>query len=118
MQLSGDDVEDEGSYVGPMEDAGYVLRVWEPGHRMFRTPTLDMHIHVCDAQSEWERRHLLFRDWLRHSPEDRARYDAAKRLLVRRDWEDMNEYAAAKNAIIAEIGERPESWAVATGWRP
>lgn len=89
IQLSVSDVDEENSYVSPMEAAGYVLRVREPGHRMFRTPSLDVHIHVCDAGSDWERRHLVFRDWLRRSPEDRARYEAAKRLLVVSDWEDI-----------------------------
>lgn len=118
VQLSVDDVEDEGSYMGPMEKAGYVLRVREPGHRMFRTPELDVQIHVCATGSDWERRHLLFRDWLRRSPEDRARYEAAKRLLARREWGDMNQYADAKSSIIGEISERAESWAASTGWRP
>jgi GrpB-like predicted nucleotidyltransferase (UPF0157 family) len=118
VQLSVDDVEDEGSYIGPMEEAGYVLRVREPGHRMFRTPELQVQIHICAAGSNWERRHLLFRDWLRRFPDDRARYEAAKRLLIRREWEDMNEYADAKNVIIGEISERAESWAATSGWRP
>src|SRR6185437_16987618 len=30
---------------GALEAAGYELRVREPGHRMFRTPTLDVHVH-------------------------------------------------------------------------
>ena len=33
-RLSVDDVEDEDSYIGPMERAGYVLRVRDPGHRI------------------------------------------------------------------------------------
>ena len=48
--------------------------------------------------------------------EDRARYEAAKRLLVMRDWETMNDYADAKSEVISEITERAESWASASGW--
>lgn len=44
------DVDDEDSYVGAMEKAGYVLRVREPGHRMFRTPELD--VQVTSAMRE------------------------------------------------------------------
>jgi GrpB-like predicted nucleotidyltransferase (UPF0157 family) len=40
------DVDDEAGYVGPLEAAGFVLRVREPGHRMFRTPERDVHLHV------------------------------------------------------------------------
>ena len=118
IQLSVDDVDDEASYVGPMEDAGYVLRVREPGHRMLRTTDLGVHIHVCATGGDWERRHLLFRDWLRRSSEDRARYAAVKQLLARRQWDDMNDYADAKNSVIEEITERAESWAAAVGWFP
>lgn len=101
-----------------MQDAGYVLRVREPGHRMFRTPDLRAHVHVCATGSDWERRHLLFRDWLRRSSDDQARYAAVKLQLAGRGWEDMNEYAEAKSAVISEIYERAESWAATTGWRP
>ena len=118
IQLSVDDVDDEASYVGPMEEAGYVLRVREPGHRMLRTSDLGVHIHVCATGGDWERRHLLFRDWLRRSSDDRARYAAVKQLLVRRQWGDMNHYADAKSAVIEEITERAESWATAVGWFP
>ncbi len=106
IQLSVADVEDEASYVPAMEAAGYVLRVREPGHRMFRTPDIGVQNHVCATGSEWERRHLLFRDWLRHSSQDRARYEAAKRELARREWDDVNDYADAKSAAINEITER------------
>lgn len=59
-------------------------------------------------------RHLLFRDWRRRSPEDRARYAAVKLRLAGRAWEDMNQCADAKSAVIAEINERAEAWAAAT----
>ena len=52
IQLSVNDIYDEDSYVGAMENAGYVLRVREPGHRMFRTPDLDVQVHVCAAMRE------------------------------------------------------------------
>jgi GrpB-like predicted nucleotidyltransferase (UPF0157 family) len=43
------DSRDEGSYLPQFEAAGYVLRVREPewhDHRMLRTRSLDVHIHV------------------------------------------------------------------------
>jgi GrpB-like predicted nucleotidyltransferase (UPF0157 family) len=65
------------------------------------------------AGSEWERRHLLFRDWLRRDAADRAAYERLKLDLARRDWPDMNAYADAKGPLIAEITDRAERWAQA-----
>jgi len=118
IQISVPDVEDEPSYLEPLVAAGYRLRVREPGHRMFRTPELDVHIHVCDAGSEWERRHLLLRDWLRQSVDDREAYANLKTELQRQGWETMNHYADAKTALIREMTVRAEQWASATTWSP
>jgi GrpB-like predicted nucleotidyltransferase (UPF0157 family) len=104
------------SAVGPLQRAGYVLRVREPGHRMLRTPTRDVHVHLWADASEVER-HLLFRDWLRIDTPDRDRYAATKRELATREWGDMNDYADAKSPVIAEVTAHAEAWAVATGRR-
>ena len=116
LQLGVPNVEDEDAYLPHLEPAGYTLRVREHGHRMLRTASLKAHLHVCDAGSDWERRHLLFRDWLRRSPEDRRSYDLAKRELARRDWPTMNHYADAKSEVITAIFIRAEAWAAETGW--
>jgi GrpB-like predicted nucleotidyltransferase (UPF0157 family) len=109
--------EDERTYLPALERAGFVLRVREPGHRMVRTPAIDVHVHVWTDAAE-VRRHLLFRDWLRRTPEDRRAYQALKQDLARREWDSMDDYADAKGPLIAEITERAERWAAATGWRP
>jgi GrpB-like predicted nucleotidyltransferase (UPF0157 family) len=106
IQVSVADPDDEPSYVPPLEGVGYRLRVREDGHRMLRPTERDVHVHVCGAGSEWERRHLVFRDWLRRNPADRARYEATKRRLAEQDWPTMDHYADAKTAVIAEIMER------------
>ena len=103
------DVEDEASYLPALERAGYELRVREPGHRMVRTRARDVHVHICTAGSDWERRHLRFRDQLRRSGQDRALYERVKRQLAARDWPTMNDYADAKSAVIAEILSRAGS---------
>jgi GrpB-like predicted nucleotidyltransferase (UPF0157 family) len=100
--------------IPPLEAAGYVLRVREPDHRMLRTPSRDVHIHLWSDPFETAR-HLLFRDWLREDADDRARYAAVKRELATREWGDMNDYADAKSPVIAEITARAEAWAAATG---
>jgi GrpB-like predicted nucleotidyltransferase (UPF0157 family) len=117
IQLSVDDVEDERTYVPPLEHAGYSLRVREPGHRMLRVFD-EIHVHVCSAGGDWERRHLLFRDRLRRDGSDRELYARAKQELARRDWETMNHYADAKADVIATIMDRAEQWARQTGWTP
>ena len=86
-----------------LERAGYVLRVREEGHRMFRTPELDVHVHVWPAGSPKIADDLALRDRLRASEEDRAAYEALKRELAARDWPDMNHYAEAKGPLIREI---------------
>jgi GrpB-like predicted nucleotidyltransferase (UPF0157 family) len=110
IQLSVEDPETEAGYLPPLESSGYELRVREPGHRLVRTPARDVHVHICHAGGDWEQRHLLFRDWLRHNAEDRDLYAAVKRELARREWPDMNAYAAAKSTVISEITERAQAW--------
>lgn len=107
IQLSVVDVEDEATYIPPLEEAGYNLRVREPGHRMLRVFD-EAHVHLCSGGSDWERRHILFRDWLRRDEGDRELYARVKRELAGRDWETMNDYADAKARVIAEIMSRAE----------
>jgi GrpB-like predicted nucleotidyltransferase (UPF0157 family) len=115
MQLSVPDVYEEDAYLPALEDVGYSLRVREPEHRLVRIYE-EVQVHICSAGSDWERRHILFRDWLRQNADDRALYEAHKRELALQDWETRNHYADAKTAIIAEIMERAERWASATNW--
>jgi GrpB-like predicted nucleotidyltransferase (UPF0157 family) len=116
VQVSVCDVDQDSLYVTPLEAAGYILRIRETGHRLLRTPARDVHVHVWPAASGDERRHLLFRDWLRHSRQDREAYEALKRELALQDWEDRQHYAEAKGPLIAEIMQRAEAWATATNW--
>ncbi len=102
-----DDPEEEAAYVPALEAAGYVLRVREPGHRMFRTAAGDVHVHVWRTGSEDERRHLLFRDRLRESRDDLLEYERAKRDLAGR-WRDLNYYARAKSEVIGRIMQRAD----------
>ena len=116
IALSVLDVDREEHYLPDLIAAGYQLRVREPGHRMVRTPDLGVHVHVCTAGSDWERRPLLFRDWLRSDQSDRAAYNSLKNQLAQEDWPDMNAYAEAKGPLITEITARAEKWARRSGW--
>jgi GrpB-like predicted nucleotidyltransferase (UPF0157 family) len=97
------DVDDESSYATALEDAGFVLRVREPGHRMFRTPGKDVHIHVYGSGDQAVGDYLAFRDRLRVDDADRALYAKVKRELAQRPWSDMNYYADAKTEVITQI---------------
>jgi GrpB-like predicted nucleotidyltransferase (UPF0157 family) len=62
-----------------------------------------VHIHLFRTGDAEIARHLVFRDRLRVSGEDRAEYQALKLSLAERQWPDMNYYARAKDAVIARI---------------
>jgi GrpB-like predicted nucleotidyltransferase (UPF0157 family) len=103
------DSGDETAYLPVLLAAGYVLRVREPDwhqHRMLRTPELDVHVHIFSSGCFEITRMLAFRDWLRVCDEDRLRYEALKRDLVKRDWPDMNDYAQAKTELVNQITTR------------
>jgi GrpB-like predicted nucleotidyltransferase (UPF0157 family) len=116
IMVTVDDPDDDLAFVPALIGAGYPLRVIEPEHRMFRTPTRDVHVHLWRADSDDERRHLLFRDRLRASSEDRVRYETVKRELAAREWEDSNDYADAKSEVVTEIMRHAETWVSHTRW--
>lgn len=102
IMVTVDDPDDESDFREQLEGAGYVLRVREPRHRMFRTPERDVHLHIWQAGSEDEERHLRFRDRLRSNSRDREQYERTKRSLAGH-YRDANYYAEAKTAVIQEI---------------
>jgi len=116
IMVTVDDPDDDAAFLPPLTSAGYVPRVIEPEHRMFRTSARDVHVHLWRAGGDDERRHLLFRDWLRESGADRERYETVKRELAAQEWIDSNDYALAKTDVVAAIIERAEMWAMQTGW--
>jgi GrpB-like predicted nucleotidyltransferase (UPF0157 family) len=121
IQVSVADVEDTDAYREPIERHGFVLRYIEPGHRYFRPapgiPRL-WQVHVCQAGSDWERVHLLFRDFLRAHPDEAAAYAALKLEMAERHPHDRIAYNDAKGPWIESALQRAEAWATNTGWRP
>ena len=103
-------VDDEAAYVEALEQVGFILRVREPGHRMFRTPERDVHLHVYAQGDQAVADYLDLRDWLRESESDRALYQATKMDLAQRQWSDMNYYAAAKSDVIRDVLGRAKAW--------
>jgi GrpB-like predicted nucleotidyltransferase (UPF0157 family) len=65
------------------------------------------HIHMVENTSEFWRRQLLFRDYLRAHPEDARAYELLKRDLVSR-FEVGRDYAAAKSVFISAILDKAD----------
>lgn len=97
------DVADEARYRPQLLDAGYLLRTREPGHRLFRTPDLGVHVHVVQQETEAATAYLDLRDRLRGSASTRAAYTDVKRAVLATGVTDMNAYSDAKTDVIAAI---------------
>jgi GrpB-like predicted nucleotidyltransferase (UPF0157 family) len=119
IQVSVPDVEDEEAYGPALERLGWPMRSREPGHRYFRTPKgvlPRIQIHVCQTGGEWERDHLLFRDYLRAHPERASAYGEIKRHFGDRYRDDRLAYTDAKTPFIRSTLALAERWAAETGW--
>jgi len=114
IQVSTADLAAEHLYSAPLERAGVQLRYRDDQHRYFRPfagRPWDVHVHVCAVGSRWERRHLLFRDYLRATTEARAAYAEVK-FVASLLWRgDRMGYNAAKTRVILDIMEKAETWA-------
>lgn len=121
VQVTVADMSDEESYVPELERIGVQLRSRDDLHRFFR-PFADrpreVHVHVCPAGSDWEREHLLFRDYLRANAAARGVYAEAKREASRVWIDDGWAYTDAKSDVILNILQEAEQWALETKWRP
>lgn len=119
IQVSVTDITDERLYVGAIESTGVQLRSRDVLHRYFRPfpgQARDVHVHVCDAGSAWERDHLLFRDYLRRHGDAARRYAEAKHTAVTHWSDDGWAYTDAKTDAILDILEKAEAWAAGSGW--
>jgi len=99
------------AYVEPLRALGYrwVVDPWTDEHEYFSRDEdgdRSFHVHVCLTGSDWERRHLAFRDWLREHPDDAAAYERIKRDLAERHPQDIFTYVDAKTPFIREIEAR------------
>jgi GrpB-like predicted nucleotidyltransferase (UPF0157 family) len=106
MVLAVADSSDEASYVKPLEQQGYTLRIREPDwyeHRLLKPPDVAGNLHVFSAGCEEIAQMLLFRDWLRNHADDRLLYEATKQNLAAQTWKYTQNYADAKGAVVQEI---------------
>jgi GrpB-like predicted nucleotidyltransferase (UPF0157 family) len=106
MVLAVADSSDESSYVPPLEEKGYTLRIREPDwyeHRLLKAPDVPGNLHVFSDGCEEIEQMLLFRDWLRTHADDRLFYEETKRKLAARKWKYTQNYADAKTEVVQEI---------------
>jgi len=106
MVLTVSNSADEPSYVPPLEEQGFVLRIREPDwfeHRLLKAPGIDGNLHVFSVGCEEIDRMLVFRDWLRMHDDDRRLYEETKRELAARTWTYTQNYADAKSEVVQEI---------------
>ncbi len=104
--VSIDDVRAEAAYVPAIESLGVQLRSRDDQHRFFRPfagRPRDVQVHVCGTGTEWEARHLRFRDHLREHPEARAEYQVAKQEAAARWRHDRIAYSDAKSEVIQRL---------------
>jgi GrpB-like predicted nucleotidyltransferase (UPF0157 family) len=112
VDLTVADSGDEQAYVPALEQHGFTLLRREPwwyGHRLLQHREPHANVHVWSHECPEATRHLIFRDWLRAHPDDRARYLEAKHAAVeeiRSTGGDTNDYNSHKQAVIREIYRR------------
>ena len=117
--VSISDVEDEESYRVPLERTGLQFRSRDEVHRYFRPPAgslRDVQVHVAEADSDWRREHLLFRDYLRAHSDVADAYGALKLRLAAEHPTDRIAYTDMKGAFIREALVDAAGWAARTGW--
>ena len=109
VQLAVRNSADEGAYRSALERAGYRLIIREPEwfeHRLFKGAAPETNLHVFSAGCPELDRCRMFRDWLRITPHDVALYARTKQQLATQTWAHVQDYANAKQTVIAEIMAR------------
>ncbi|WP_205660424.1 GrpB family protein [Amycolatopsis antarctica] len=108
IDLTVADPREEELYLPSLTRIGYVLTVREPSwheHRCLRLDEPRVNLHVFGPECPEVIRHRMFRDWLRAHPEERARYEDAKRAAVPGGGRVMD-YNARKQETIRAIYDR------------
>jgi GrpB-like predicted nucleotidyltransferase (UPF0157 family) len=114
-------IEPRAPYAEPLERLGYLFvpAPESPDCHFFAKPPerpRTYHLHVGEAGSRHELRHLAVRDFLRAHDDEAARYAALKRDVAARHPQDRLAYIAGKDSYVAALEARAVEWA-ATGPR-
>jgi GrpB-like predicted nucleotidyltransferase (UPF0157 family) len=119
LQMSVTAIEPRGRYVPRLERLVYLFvpDPESPGLHLFAKPAerpRSHHLHVCEAGSEHEFRHLAVRDYLRSHPDEAASYAVIKLEAVKRAPQDRLSYIEAKEEYVRDLEVRAVTWARAT----
>ena len=116
MQVSVPDLADLGRYMHPLARVGYrhvPLGDIDLVYPFFQKPPngpSTHHVHLCVVGSEHERRHLVFRDYLRDHPSVCAKYVELKRTLALANdgstLESRERYSLSKSEFITDALSR------------
>jgi GrpB-like predicted nucleotidyltransferase (UPF0157 family) len=115
LQLSVAAIEPRDAYVGPLERLGYLFvpAPEAPDYHFFARPPerpRSHHLHVCEAGSEHEHRHLAVRDYLRAHGDEAASYEALKRDVAARHPADRLAYIEGKDEFVTALEARALRW--------
>lgn len=116
LQLSVAAIAPRTRYVEPLKRLGYLFvpSPEVPDFHLFALPPerpRTYHLHVCEAGSEHETRHLAVRDFLRAQASEAARYAALKRRLATKHPRDRLSYIDGKDEYVAALEQRAVAWA-------
>jgi len=119
LQLSVASLAPLGAYGDPLARLGYrfVPDPEMPDYHFFGKPPerpRTHHLHVCEAGSEHELRHLAVRDFLRAHRDEAARYAKVKRAVAARHPQDRLGYITGKDRYVAGLERRAVRWASRT----
>ncbi|MBA3662407.1 MAG: GNAT family N-acetyltransferase [Gammaproteobacteria bacterium] len=83
-------------------------------HRSFFVKRQDNHIsfnlHIHERGSTQIKRHVNFRDYVIHHPEDAKAYAALKINLAKQFSDDMNSYVMGKDSLVQKIDANAKLW--------
>jgi GrpB-like predicted nucleotidyltransferase (UPF0157 family) len=111
LQMCVAKIDPVAPYAEPLARLGY-LHVPDPEFddwQFFARPPerpRTHHLHVFEAGSPHERRHLAVRDYLRTHPDEAAEYEALKRRLVAAHPHDRLAYIDGKHRYMTELESR------------
>ncbi|MDP3450988.1 MAG: GrpB family protein [Anaerolineaceae bacterium] len=116
MLIGVKSLADTPHFIAPLQQLGYV---YVPEHeaelpeRRYLYKQKDdedtFHLHMVEPESEFFRRHIAFRDYLRTHSEVVAEYTSLKRRLAREFGSDRSGYTDAKTEFIQSIEKLTQS---------
>jgi GrpB-like predicted nucleotidyltransferase (UPF0157 family) len=116
LQVSVAAIEPRTAYVEPLQRLGYLFvpSPESPDFHFFAKPAerpRSHQLHVCEAGSEHEFRHLAVRDFLRTHSDESAKYASLKREVVANHPQDRLAYIGGKDAYVVDLERRATKWA-------